>query len=140
MSSTLLRLVWTLAAALLVTVACDEAGPANQQPDDTSTGGQSPNGGEDGTACFDCLENVFGGQCQKFYESCFGQSACQDWVDCTALCATESAESNTHDCYLGCDEEYLASNSANQNLKSCSCDGACESVCTSFCTCQFDIQ
>jgi hypothetical protein len=100
------------------------------------SGASASNFGEDGPACFACLQGLIEDSCEGLFVGCFGQSSCQGWYGCTDECAHGD---NSHACYTGCDEAYLPSNSANQNLKVCGCD-ACADVCPSFCTCGYLVE
>jgi hypothetical protein len=71
------------------------------------------------------------GDCKDPFNTCLTSILCTNWLDCVDTCAHGT---NTHSCYLACDDQFSASNSANQNLRSCACP-PCGDVCKSWCTC-----
>ncbi len=85
-----------------------------------------------GEACFSCITELENGACQEVYATCLGIIGCQGWLDCVESCANED---NSVDCYKACDQQFLGSNSANQNLKSCACTN-CATVCGGLCPCE----
>lgn len=106
----------------------------------TGAGGEGTAGGstfgEDGPACFACLEAQIEGACETEFFECFQWSGCHGWFGCTDDCAHGF---NGHTCYEGCDTEFVASNNVNQDLKVCGCD-VCADVCPSFCTCGYLVE
>ena len=85
-------------------------------------------GGGDCIACMLALETT---DCQEVFETCRNNQSCEGWLACVELCANED---NSIACYQVCDQQFLISNSANQNLKSCACNN-CATDCKALCPC-----
>ncbi len=147
--------LWLAALALaFAEVSCgadsDDPGPGTSSSGSTSTSGSGGHGGAGGGAggdggagggcggghggggpCWTCMTELEAGDCQEVYATCVGITGCQGWLDCVETCASED---NTVDCYKDCDQQFLGSNSANQNLRSCACTN-CPTMCTALCPC-----
>jgi len=71
------------------------------------------------------------GDCEEVYATCVGINGCQGWLDCVLTCTSED---HSVECIHACDQQFLSSNSANQNLKSCACQ-VCVNECGALCPC-----
>jgi len=149
--------LWFCGLAIAVAeVGCgtdsDNPGPISSSSGTTSSGGNGGNtsGGAGGASggmggagggcgggvggggpCTTCLTELETGDCEEVYTTCVGIAGCQGWLDCVQTCTSED---HSVACIQSCDQQFLSSNSANQNLKSCACQ-VCADECGALCPC-----